>query len=119
MNKNIIYTITLSGLMLSACMDSFDAPNPNAPTFEDQIENLKSTQSLLTTVYNAMFNHNVLSIEEMTICSDMGYPGYGRSGNPQNETLAAYYNQTYTNLTVEYLTNGRHYIQVSSGLIRL
>lgn len=96
MNKNIIYTITLSGLMLSACMDSFDAPNPNAPTFEDQIENLKSTQSLLTTVYNAMFNHNVLSIEEMTICSDMGYPGYGRSGNPQNETLAAYYNQTYT-----------------------
>lgn len=35
MNKNIIYTITLSGLMLSACMDSFDAPNPNAPTFED------------------------------------------------------------------------------------
>ena len=38
MNKNIIYTITLSGLMLSACMDSFDAPNPNAPTFEDRIE---------------------------------------------------------------------------------
>ena len=84
MNKNKIYTITLSCFMQSACKESFYDPNNNAPTFEDRIENLKSTQSLLTTVYNAMFNHNVLSIEEMTICSDMGYPGYGRSGNPHN-----------------------------------
>lgn len=38
----------------------------------------------------------MLSIEEMTLCSDMGYPGYGRNGNPTDETLAAYYNHTYT-----------------------
>lgn len=104
MSKNIIYAMLFSGVMMTSCLDSFDNPNPNAPSFEDQIVNLKSTQSFLTTVYNAMYNQNVLSIEEMTLCSDMGYPGYGRSGYPTNKTLAAFYNHTY-NKSFQSVTN--------------
>lgn len=97
MNYKYIALSILLAAGVSACTDKFDEVNPNELTVEASYNTLSDTQKSLNAVYNTMYNDYLMSIEEMTICSDMGYPGYGRQGNPTNLTLAAYYNQTYTN----------------------
>ena len=87
-----------------ACSDMMDESSPNQMRPVDFYETLDDTDRSLTSTYNALYNHNVLSIEASTLCSDMGYPGYGRIGNPKNLTLASYYNQSYSN-SADFITN--------------
>jgi len=90
----IIFTIVSS---LTSCSDMMEVYNPNELTVDEAWESLDDAKNSISSVYNALYDDDLMSIEKLSLCSDMGYPGYGRNGNPTNATLAMYYNQTYTN----------------------
>ncbi|ANW96611.1 hypothetical protein AXE80_10130 [Wenyingzhuangia fucanilytica] len=62
-NIKLISAILLAFLVFS-CEDYLDEPNPNTPELLESITNLDDTNRVLNGVYNSLFNHYVLSIEE-------------------------------------------------------
>ncbi|MFR9581461.1 MAG: RagB/SusD family nutrient uptake outer membrane protein [Rikenellaceae bacterium] len=97
--KILLYTfIACMSLGLTSCFDAFDDLNPNAVSFDDVAwTTLEDSEAGVTALYNSLYDDYLLSIEEMSLCSDMGYPGYGRSGSPTNSSLYMYYYHTYSN----------------------
>ncbi len=95
--KNI-YTIAalVASMTFQSCSDMMTELNPNNTTSDNYWKNLDETNSTLTSVYNALYNHALLTIEGSTLSSDMGYPGYGRNGNTTNTALTIYYDHTFT-----------------------
>ncbi len=101
MKLNRLYILLLSSLTLLSCDDLLDQANPNESNTDTYWEALSDTSTALNSVYNALYNHGVMSIEEMTICSDMGYPGLKRDGAPSDETLGSFYFHTFTKSTTD------------------
>ena len=93
-----IYTIAalVASMTFQSCSDMMTELNPNNTTTDQYWENLDHTNATLTSVYNALYHHDLLTIETSTLTSDMGYPGYGRNGNTTNTALTIYYDHTYT-----------------------
>ncbi|MFR9524089.1 MAG: RagB/SusD family nutrient uptake outer membrane protein [Rikenellaceae bacterium] len=94
-----LYILLLAAVATTSCEDLLNQENPNESSVETYWGSLSDTEIVLNSVYNALYNHGVMSIEEMTLCSDMGYPGLYRNGNPTDETLASFYQHTYTKST--------------------
>ncbi len=92
-----IYTIAalFASMTFQSCSDLMTELNPNNTTSDQYWTNLSETNATLTTVYNALYHHALLTIEGSTLSSDMGYPGYGRNGNPTNAALTIYYDHVY------------------------
>ncbi|MFR9512573.1 MAG: RagB/SusD family nutrient uptake outer membrane protein [Rikenellaceae bacterium] len=103
MKTNIIGTTLLLVLFTAtSCLSKFDSLDPNGIVYEDVAwEDLDASEAGLTAIYNALYDDELLTVEHFTICSDMGYPGYGRNGDAQNDLLDIYYKQTYTNTATE------------------
>ncbi|MFR9500482.1 MAG: RagB/SusD family nutrient uptake outer membrane protein [Rikenellaceae bacterium] len=102
--KNIITSIVLLSVLFTttSCFDKFDDLDPNGIVFDDTAwTDLDSSTAGLTAIYNALYDDELLTVEHFTICTDMGYPGYGRNGDAQNDLLDIYYKQTYTNTSTE------------------
>ncbi len=93
-----IYTIAAlaASMTFQSCSDLMTELNPNNTTADQYWTNLDETNSTLTSVYNALYHHALLTVEGSTLSSDMGYPGYGRQGVPTNSALSIYYNQAFT-----------------------
>jgi len=113
--KKIYIGIILIGISLSSCTDNFDLNNPNEISVEQVESSLSGTQDVLNSVYNAMYNDYLLDIVPLTLCSDMGYPGYGRQEAPTNGKLSPFYFQTYTNSS-DYITN--NWAALYTGIFR-
>ncbi len=96
--KILLSVCLLATLALTSCLDKFDESNPNKVSFDDVAwSNLEDSEAGVTALYNSLYDDYLLSIEEMSLCSDMGFPGYGRSGSPTNSSLYIYYYHTYSN----------------------
>ncbi|WP_303317301.1 RagB/SusD family nutrient uptake outer membrane protein [Flavivirga abyssicola] len=67
----LIYVI-LSVLLVFSCEEYLDEPNPNTPELLESVTNLDDTNRVLNGVYNSLFNHYVLSIEEDHFRTDLG-----------------------------------------------
>ncbi|GAA4238751.1 hypothetical protein GCM10022291_30440 [Postechiella marina] len=72
MKKLKFIYITLSVLILFSCEEYLNEPNPNAPELLEAVNNLGDTDKVLNSVYNSLFNHFILSIEEDNFRSDIG-----------------------------------------------
>ncbi len=98
MKKRILLYASMACLGLTSCFDSFEDANPNRVTFSDVAwTTLEDSEAGVTSIYNALYSDYLLTIKEFALCSDMGYPGYGRNGTPSNSSLYIYYYQTYSN----------------------
>ncbi|TGV00785.1 RagB/SusD family nutrient uptake outer membrane protein [Flavivirga rizhaonensis] len=71
-NIKIIFTILSVILLAWSCEEYLDEPNPNAPELLEAVNNLEDTEKVLNGVYNSLFNHFLLSIEEDNYRSDIG-----------------------------------------------
>jgi tetratricopeptide (TPR) repeat protein len=67
----LIYVI-LSVLLVFSCEEYLAEPNPNTPELLESVTNLEDTDRVLNGVYNSLFNHYVLSIEEDHFRTDIG-----------------------------------------------
>ncbi|MFR9519394.1 MAG: RagB/SusD family nutrient uptake outer membrane protein [Rikenellaceae bacterium] len=95
-----IYNIAIVLFSLSAinsCSDFLVQTDPNSISAETYWNDLGETNATLSSVYNILYHEEILTIEGSVLAADMGYPGYGRTGNPTNLTLAAYYYHTFVN----------------------
>ncbi|WP_346883796.1 RagB/SusD family nutrient uptake outer membrane protein [uncultured Algibacter sp.] len=72
MKKIKFVYIALSALLMFSCEEFLDEPNPNAPDLVDAVNNLNDTDKVLNSVYNSLFNHFVVSVEEDGYRSDEG-----------------------------------------------
>ncbi|WP_271784145.1 RagB/SusD family nutrient uptake outer membrane protein [Aquimarina algiphila] len=97
-NIKFIY-ITLSILMLSSCEEYLDESNPNAPDLVEAVNDLNDSNQVLNAVYNSLFNHYVLSIEEDGFRSDEGSVLNRLNPNTARIEQAEYYTQTYNQST--------------------
>ncbi|MDO7173098.1 RagB/SusD family nutrient uptake outer membrane protein [Mariniflexile sp. AS56] len=70
-NIKLVYVILLVLLGFS-CETYLEEPNPNAPELLESVNNLDDTNRVLNGVYNSLFNHYVLSIEEDNFRTDIG-----------------------------------------------
>lgn len=84
-----------------SCEDYLDEPNPNSPQFPDAIESLEDTDRLVNAVYNSLFHHYVLSIEEETLRSDEGSVGNRSNGGNNPLDRLFWYNHEFNSATRE------------------
>ncbi|KZS38848.1 hypothetical protein AWE51_14805 [Aquimarina aggregata] len=100
--KKTQYILTIICIFfIISCDDYLDQPNPNAPEFPETIQDLEDTNLLINAVYNSLFHHYVLSIEENTLNSDEG--SVGNRGNGGNNPLdrLVWYRHEYNSATTE------------------
>ncbi|OEJ99042.1 hypothetical protein A8C32_07650 [Flavivirga aquatica] len=89
----LIFTIFCSILVFS-CEEYLEEPNPNSPVFPDAIQSLEDTNKLVNGVYNTLYNHYLLSIEEEALRSDQGSVGNrSNGGNNPLDRLIWYRNE--------------------------
>ncbi len=71
--KKIKYIyIILLGVLAFSCEEYLDEPNPNAPELLESVNNLEDSNKVLNGVYNSLFNHFLLSLEEDNYRADIG-----------------------------------------------
>ncbi len=91
--------ISLSLLSIS-CDDFLEVDNPNAPAVNEVFQTLDDTESSLNAVYNTLYNHALLSIEEEALSSDVATPGNKSPEGTIRESIAIFYEQSFnTNTT--------------------
>lgn len=99
MKKIKFIYISLSILFVFSCETYLDEPNPNAPDLLEAVDNLGDTKKVLNGVYNSLFNHFILSLEEDNFRSDIGsMKNRIDPTNGLNEHVA-FYNKTYNSST--------------------
>lgn len=97
--KSILAIIVV--LITFSCEDYLDEPNPNSPVFPDAIESLEDTNKLINAVYNTIFHHYALSIEEEALRSDEGSVGNRSNGGNNPIDRLIWYNHEFNFSTRE------------------
>lgn len=90
-----ILLVFIAGYLVSCNDDSLTEVNPNESSTGSFWKNLNDTNIGLAAAYNALLDEDIYAIRNEALRSDMGWPGFGRPINDDDE-LKSYYQHTYT-----------------------
>ena len=88
-------------LLIVSCDDYLDETNPNSPQFPDAIKTLEDTNRIVNGVYNTLFHHYALMIEEDALRSDEGSVGNRSNGGNNPIDRLVWYKNEYNSSTRE------------------
>lgn len=88
--KKIVFVL-VTAITITSCDKSFlEEDNPVQISTGTFFKTVTDLESALVSVYNALKDDDVLSIQNETLRSDLAYPGFGRP-NPQNSGSTFYF----------------------------
>ncbi len=88
-------------LVVVSCDDYLEEPNPNSPQFPEAITSLEDTNKIINGVYNTLFHHYVLMLEEDALRSDEGSVGNRSNGGNNPIDRLEWYRNEYNSSTRE------------------